>query len=375
MNREHSGARGVSSWSRRHLAPVKGRGAASARLSARFGLPARVADGDWRDAEGAIDGAPDRPRTTVTVEHPKRIINRVTSPDLPFDRSINLYRGCEHGCIYCYARPTHAYYDLSPGLDFETKLFAKPDAPALLRRELAAPGYVAWPIAIGTNTDPYQPIERVWRLTRQTLEILLETRHPVIITTKSDRLLRDLDLLEELAKLSLVSVTISVTTLDPETARSMEPRAPHPEKRLAAVATLAAHGVPVFVNMAPVVPQITDHEIEAVVARAAEAGAWDVRYIPLRLPHEVAPLFREWLDVHFPDRAQKVMATVQSLRGGRDNDPAFFRRMRGEGVWAALLARRVAVARRRHGLGRKRVRLRCDLFCPPIVAGHQFALF
>lgn len=356
-------------------AGIRGRGAPANWLSQRFQQLSRVVDGDWLDVEAVVDGPPPKLRTTVTAEYPRTIINKVRSPDLPFDRSINIYRGCEHGCIYCFARPTHAHHDLSPGLDFETRLFAKPDAPKLLRQELSAPNYQVRPLAIGTNTDPYQPIEREYRLMRACLEVLAELRHPVMITTKSDRVVQDIDLLQEMAALGLVTVTISVTSLEPEIARTLEPRAPHPEKRLAAVTELSAAGVPVCVNMAPLIPQITDHEIEHLVARAASAGAYDVHWIALRLPHEVLPLFQEWLEVHFPDRGGKVMATIRSLRGGRYNEPDFHRRMRGEGVWGALIARRMELARCRAGLGRKRPALRTDLFQKPLPATGQLSLF
>ncbi|WP_085809492.1 PA0069 family radical SAM protein [Sphingomonas sp. TZW2008] len=351
------------------------RGATLNAESARFNLPQTEADGDWLDEREAIDGAPPPIRTTVTVERPKTIIARNTSPDVPFDRSINAYRGCEHGCIYCFARPSHAFHDLSPGLDFETKLFAKPDAAALLRVELSKPGYRCAPIAMGTNTDPYQPIEATWRITRDLLEILSECNHPVMITTKSNRVVRDLDLLAPMAAKGLAGVAISVTSLDPRIAMTIEPRAPHPERRLAAVRTLADAGVPVYVNMAPIIPAITDNEVEAVVERAAAAGARGVSFIPVRLPWEVAPLFRAWLDTHFPDRANKVMATIQSLRGGRDNDPGFFTRMRGQGPWADLLRTRFLIARRKHGIdqNREKMQLRTDLFHPP--RGPQGELF
>lgn len=360
------------------MAKVTGRGATENRGSDRFNLPAREEDGDWRDDRAALDGEPPPPRTTVTIEQPRTIIARNASPDVPFDRSINPYRGCEHGCIYCFARPSHAFHDLSPGLDFETRLFAKPDAAALLTRELAHPRYVCAPIAFGTNTDPYQPIEARFRITRQCLEVLVAARHPFTITTKSDRVLADLDLLAAAARDDLVSVWLSVTSLDPQVARTLEPRAPHPDKRLAAVRRLADAGVPVHVSIAPIVPQVTDHEIEALVARAAAAGARGIGFIPVRLPHEVAPLFRAWLDAHYPDRAAKVMATIRSIRGGRDNDPDFSSRMRGGGPWADLIATRVALACRRHGLPgdrvRNRIALRTDLFRPPVLPGTQMTL-
>ncbi|MGI4732089.1 MAG: PA0069 family radical SAM protein [Janthinobacterium lividum] len=331
------------------------------------------ADGDWLDARDLIDGAAPRLRTTVTVEHPRTIISRNASPDVPFDRSINPYRGCEHGCIYCFARPSHAFHDLSPGLDFETRLFAKPDAAALLRAELGRPGYEAKPIALGTNTDPYQPIEAHWRITRDVLEVLAETGHPVTITTKSDRVVRDLDLLAGMAARGLATVCVSITSLDPRIAGTVEPRAPTPARRLAAVRRLAEAGVPVYVSIAPVIPAITDHEIEAILEAAARAGAGHAFFIPVRLPHEVAPLFRAWLDEHFPDRAAKVMATIRSMRDGRDNDPGFFTRMKGSGPWAELLRTRFQIACRRHGLNAGRVVLRSDLFRPPV--GAQGELF
>jgi DNA repair photolyase len=349
------------------------RGATLNAESGRFGLPGREADGDWLDERELLDGAAPPLRTTVTVERPRTIISRNASPDMSFDRSINPYRGCEHGCIYCYARPSHAFHDLSPGLDFESRLFAKPDAAALLRAELAKPGYVAAPMALGTNTDPYQPIERDWGITREVIAVLAECRHPLTITTKSDRVVRDIDLLSGMAAQGLASVCVSVTSLDPRIAGMIEPRAPHPERRLAAVRRLADAGVPVYVSIAPVIPAITDHEIEHLVERAAEAGASAAFFIPVRLPHEVAPLFRAWLEEHSPDRAGKVMATIRSMRDGRDNDPGFFTRLRGSGAWAELLRTRFRIACRKHGLEGRRISLRSDLFRPP--AGPQGELF
>jgi DNA repair photolyase len=298
--------------------PIHGRGAQSGAVPQRFGLAQREADGDWLDAREDIDGPGPKLRTTVTEEHPKTIVTFNKSPDVPFDRSINAYRGCEHGCIYCFARPTHAYHDLSPGLDFETKLFAKPDAARLLRETLAKPGYKPRPIAMGTNTDPYQPIEQRYRITRQVLEVCLEVRHPVTITTKSARVTRDIDLLGELAKLKLVAVGVSVTSLDPRLSGLLEPRASAPAKRLAALGELVQAGVPTHVSIAPVIPSITDEFIEAILAKAASLGVRSASWIVLRLPHEVAPLFREWLQTHYPDRAGKVMSIVQSIRGGKD---------------------------------------------------------
>ena len=349
-----------------------GRGATLNATPQRFKLEARQEDGDWLDDRQEIDDGPPPLRTTVTIERPRTILSRNTSPDVPFDRSINAYRGCEHGCIYCFARPTHAFHDLSPGLDFETRLFAKPDAPTLLRAELAVRGYVPKPIAFGTNTDPYQPIEAEWRITRACIEILAETRHPFTITTKSDRVLRDLDLIRPMAANGLAAVVMSIPTIDPATARTMEPRATRPAKRLAAVRVLADAGVPIHVSIAPIVPQITDHEMEHILEAAAEAGARGAFFLPVRLPHEVAPLFRAWLDEHYPDRAAKVMATIQSLRGGKDNDPNFFTRMQGQGPWAELLRARFRIACAKLGLNKERLALRTDLFRPP--EGDQLRL-
>jgi DNA repair photolyase len=349
-----------------------GRGATLNEVPTRFNLPAREADGDWRDEEALIDGASPPRRTTVTVERPRTIVTRNQSPDVGFDRSINPYRGCEHGCIYCFARPTHAFHDLSPGLDFETRLFAKPDAPKLLRAELAAKGYVPRPIAFGTNTDPYQPIEGEWRITRACLEVLVETRHPFTITTKSDRVVRDLDLIAPMAAKGLAAVVVSVPTLTPKIAQTLEPRCPAPAKRLAAVAKLIEAGVSAYVSIAPVVPQITDHEMEHILAAAKAAGARGAFFLPVRLPHEVAPLFRAWLETHYPDRAAKVMATIQSIRGGKDNDPDYFTRMKGRGPWADLLRTRFQIACRKLDLNRERLNLRTDLFRPP--PGDQLRL-
>lgn len=349
------------------------RGATLNAESTRFNLAQREADGDWLDVQADIDGAPPPLRTTVTIEKPRTILTRNNSPDVRFDQSVNPYRGCEHGCIYCFARPSHAFHDLSPGLDFESKLFAKPDAPALLRAELQKRGYVCKPIAFGTNTDPYQPIEAQWRITRGCIEVLAACNHPITITTKSDRVTRDLDLLAPMAAKGLAAVMLSVTTLDPRTAMTVEPRATSPKRRIAAIRTLSDAGVPVLVSLAPVIPQITDHEIEHILELAAEAGARSAFFMPVRLPHEVAPLFRAWLDTYFPDRAAKVMATIQSIRGGRDNDPNFFTRMKGQGPWAELLRTRFTIAARRHGLDGDRVQLRTDLFRPP--PGAQGELF
>lgn len=356
----------------RKLAPaVDGRGAQSGAVPSRFGLAAREVDGDWRDYVEQLDGPPVKLRTHVTEEQPKTILSFNQSPDVPFDRSINAYRGCEHGCIYCFARPTHAYHDLSPGLDFETRLFAKPNAAELLRATLAKPKYVPRPIAMGTNTDPYQPIERQYRITRQVLEVCLDARHPVTITTKSDRVLDDLDLLTELAQRNLVAVAISVTTLDPRLSGKLEPRAAAPAKRLAALGKLVVAGIPAHCSIAPVIPAITDEFMEDSVARVAALGVGSMSWIPLRLPHEVAPLFREWLSVHFPERGDKVMSIVQSIRGGRDNDPDFFTRMRPTGVWADLFRARFNLACKRAGIGKAKFELDCTQFRRPMEGGQM----
>ena len=350
--------------------PVKGRGAQSDAVPTRFGLATREADGDWRDYVESLDGPPVKLRTTVTEERPKSILTFNQSPDVPFDRSVNAYRGCEHGCIYCFARPTHAYHDLSPGLDFETRLFAKPNASDLLRATLAKKGYVPRPIALGTNTDPYQPIERDYRITRAILEVCLEARHPVTITTKSDRVLMDADLLEEMAREKLVAVAISVTTLDPVLSAKLEPRCAAPAKRLTALGKLVEMGVSVHCSISPIIPAITDEFLEGIIARVAELGVQSVGWIPLRLPHEVAPLFREWLSVHYPERAGKVMNIVREMRGGRDNDPNFHSRFNPQGVWADLLRTRFKVACRKEGIGKTRFELDSSRFCAPQVDGQ-----
>ncbi|HOB14158.1 MAG TPA: PA0069 family radical SAM protein [Novosphingobium sp.] len=355
------------------LTPIRGRGAQSARVPARFGLADREVAADWIEERETIDGPAPKLRTEVTLESARSILSYNQSPDIPFDRSINAYRGCEHGCVYCYARPSHAWLDLSPGLDFESKLFAKPDAANLLRKALARPGYAPAPIAMGTNTDPYQPIEATYKLTRQILEVCLETRHPVTITTKSARVVRDLDLLTELAKHGLTAVSVSVTSLDPRLSGLLEPRASAPAKRLDALGRLAEAGVPAHVSVAPVIPAITDEFIEGILAEAAKRGVQTASWIMLRLPHEVSPLFREWLDVHYSDRAAKVMGIVQSVRNGRDNDPGFFTRMKPLGPWADLFRHRFRLACKRNGLNREQPRLDCSAFQPPNMDG-QLAL-
>ena len=345
--------------------PVKGRGATNAGLSSRFDDKARESDGDWLDEREGLDGGGPKLRTEVTIEHPRTIISRNTSPDIGFDQSINAYRGCEHGCIYCFARPSHAYHNLSPGLDFETKLFAKPDAPALLRKELAKPGYRCLTIAMGTNTDPYQPIEERYEITRRLIEVLAEHDHPVAFTTKSARITRDIDLLAPMAAKGLAAAVMSVTTLDSVLARRMEPRASSPRQRIAAIETLVKAGIPTAISISPIIPAINDHEIEAIVAAGVDAGARTAFSIAVRLPHEVSPLFREWLAVHYPDRAAKVMALIQEMRGGRDNDPDFFNRFRPQGAYVQALMARFHLSRRKHRLDEERLVLRTDLFKVP----------
>lgn len=303
-------------------------------------------------------------QTEVTVEKARRIITRNDSPDVPFDRSVNPYRGCEHGCIYCYARPSHGYLGLSAGLDFETRLVAKPDAARLLEREIGRKSYQVAPMGIGTNTDPYQPVEARMGIMRDILRVLLAWSHPLDLVTRGALVRRDVDLLSDMAARDLVNVGISITTLDATLARRMEPRAPTPAMRLHMIEALARAGVPVTVMVAPVIPVLTEPEMEKIMAAARDAGAVNAVMIPLRLPYEVAGLFREWLDRHVPDMARHVMSKVNAMRGGRDNDPRFGHRMHGHGVEADLLASRFRVARRRLGLER-RVRLDCSRFGPP----------
>ncbi len=318
---------------------------------------------------------PERIATEVLPDSARSVIARNTSPDINFDRSINPYKGCEHGCVYCFARPTHAYLDLSPGLDFETRLFYKADAAQRLREELARPGYRPALMGFGTNTDPYQPIERQLGIMRDLLEVMLETRHPLSIVTKGSLIERDLDLLRELAARELVTVMISVTTLDDDTKRIMEPRAASPARRLRVIRALRAAGVPTGVLVAPVVPAITDHEVEAIVAAVAEAGAQSVGYVMLRLPLELKSMFADWLRVHYPDRAGRVMSLVHDMRGGRAYDSTWGLRQTGTGVYADMIRRRFEVARRRHGLGERDLPApRCDLFRPPDDSG-QMGLF
>ena len=324
--------------------------------------------------DGWTETAEDPLRTTVTDENPRTIISRNSSPDIPFSQSVNPYRGCEHGCIYCYARPTHAWLDLSPGLDFETKLVAKPNAPALLRRELAKPGYRCQPLALGTNTDPYQPLERRYGITRGLLEVLHDAMHPLMLTSKSSMVERDMDLLSEMAKHDLVHVYISITTLDPELAASLEPRATAPAGRLRTVARLAQAGIPTGVMFAPVIPFINDHELESVLQSSAEAGASSAGYVMLRLPQEVAPLFEQWLQLHRPDSAGRVLSAVRDLRQGALNDASYGSRMRGHGAYASLIRNRFALGKKRYGLDKAKRSLNCGSFRPPVSASPQLQL-
>ena len=347
----------------------RGRGA-TINMAGRFESQTREPlDDGW----GSLDDL-EPIRTTVTEEHAKTIISYNQSPDLPFDRSINPYRGCEHGCSYCYARPSHAHMGLSPGLDFESHLFVKPNAPALLEDELAKSGYVAKPIILGANTDPYQPIEKKWLVTRSILSVLARRRHPVIIITKSALVLRDMDILEPMARIGLAKVFLSITSLDHKLSRSMEPRASTPARRLEALAKLNEAGVSANIFYAPVIPAINDHEMEAIFEAAKEAGAEEAYYVLLRLPLEVAPLFKAWLAENYPDRAARVMSLVRSTRGGRENDPAFGSRMKGIGPYAEMIGRRFKLAIRRLQLNERSFELRTDLFRPPMKIDAQMRL-
>jgi len=314
-------------------------------------------------------------QTTVTLEHAKSIITKNSSPDLPFDQSINPYRGCEHGCIYCFARPTHSYFNLSAGLDFETKLFAKPNAAELLVKEIRKKNYICKPIALGTNTDPYQPIEKQRKITRSILKTLSAAQHPFTITTKSDLVLRDLDILVPLAKKNLVSVGISVTSLDHKLSRLMEPRASTPNNRLNAITKLSQAGIPVVTQIAPVIPAINDTELEKIMQTTRDCGAKSAIYLMVRLPHEVSGLFKAWLAEHFPDRAEKVMKLVRSIRDGKENDPNFGSRMRGQGPYADMIERRFVLASKKLGFSKRKYNLATHHFKAPIVSGDQLDLF
>jgi DNA repair photolyase len=352
------------------LAALKGRGSAT-RLAHRFERDAREAfDDGWPAADGDA-AAP--PRTEVTWETAKSIIARNDSPDIFFHLSLNPYRGCEHGCIYCYARPTHSYLNLSPGLDFETKIIAKRNAAELLRTELARKAYRPEMIAIGTATDCYQPVERELRLTRSVIEVLHEANHPFSLVTKSSGVERDLDLIAPMAQQGLAAVYVTITTLDAELARRLEPRAAAPHRRLRLLRTLAEHGVPCGVSLAPQIPFLND-DMEQVLQAAWEAGAREAFYHVLRLPWEVAPLFRQWLQLHYPQRAQRVLHRIQEMRGGKDYDSDFATRMKGTGAWSGLLAQRFAKAVARIGFNAKQLPFRTDLFRPPALHG-QGSLF
>jgi DNA repair photolyase len=348
----------------------KGRGAVSNR-SGRFEPETRQAVEDEWPGDGE---APPPLRTTLSVDTARRVITYNKSPDIPFDRSINPYRGCEHGCVYCFARPTHAYYGLSPGLDFETRLFYKPDAAALLRRELREPGYRPDVIAMGTNTDPYQPVEREIGLTRAILEVLREFRHPVSIVTKSTLILRDADILADMAAQGMASVCLSVTTLDRRLARLMEPRAPTPARRLDAIKELNAAGIPTGALVAPIIPALNDMDLDRVVEAVAAAGATSAGYVLLRLPLEIKDLFEEWLEAHYPDRKKHVLSLIRQTRDGAAYRSAWGTRMTGTGAYAELLKQRFALARKRSGLVRRSLTLDTSRFRPPPAPGDQLSL-
>jgi DNA repair photolyase len=351
---------------------IKGRGAASNRAGRFESTTAEAVDDGW---EREVESAP-RPATSVTEERARSIVSRNDSPDIPFEQSINPYRGCEHGCIYCYARPSHGYLNLSPGLDFETKLFAKTNAADLLRKELARPGYRVSPINLGANTDPYQPIERRYRITRQVIEVLGEHRHPLTIVTKNALIERDIDLLAPLARDNLVYAFVSVTSLDNRLAAKLEPRASAPHRRIEALRALGAAGIPCGVLVAPIIPMLTDRWMEQILEREQAAGARMAGYTVLRLPWELKDLVREWLELHFPERAEHVLSLVRQMRGGRDNDPRFGKRMRGEGEFAELIRQRFARATRRLGLARNRdLALSTALFRAPRPTSPQGELF
>jgi DNA repair photolyase len=353
--------------------PLVGRGAASNVVGRFEKTHAEAQDDGW----GILEEPLRELKTTVGIDTTRTIIARNNSPDIPFTQSINPYRGCEHGCVYCYARPAHAYLNLSPGLDFETKLFYKPDAMKLLREELAARNYKCSPIALGSNTDPYQPIEREYKVTRGILETLSDCNHPATIVTKGAAIIeRDIDLLASMAKRNLVGVMISVTTLDKELKRKLEPRAASPAARLAIIRKLADAGVPVGTLVAPVIPVLTDHEAEHILEAVAAAGAKWAGYVMLRLPHEVNPLFQEWLQTHEPLKAEHVMSRMRELRGGKDYDSTFGKRQKGEGVFAELFKQRFQLACRKFGLNKEREwRLDTSKFKPPVLQGRQMGLF
>jgi len=347
-----------------------GRGAQS-NASGRYEAEARVAfDDGWQSLEELPAF-----KTSVEIDTARKVITRNESPDIGFDRSINPYRGCEHGCVYCFARPTHAYLGLSSGLDFESRLYAKPEAPAMLAKELAAPEYEPRMIAIGTNTDAYQPIERERKIMRGILEVLERAGHPVGIVTKSALVTRDIDILSRMAKRNLAKVAISVTTLDPKLARTMEPRAPTPSKRLEALKLLSEAGIPTTVMVAPVIPALNDSEIERILDAAAHAGTREASYVLLRLPLEVRDLFREWLMANYPDRYRHVFTLIRDMRGGRDYDSQWGTRMKGTGPMAWMIGRRFEIACEKLGLNKRRSKLTIDHFVKPRGGGQQLSLF
>jgi DNA repair photolyase len=348
----------------------RGRGAQS-NVSGRYESEARTAfDDGWQ----SLDDLPPF-KTTVAIDAARKVITRNESPDISFDRSINPYRGCEHGCVYCFARPTHAYLGLSPGLDFESNLFVKPDAPTLLEKELAADGYEPKMIAIGTNTDPYQPIERDRRIMRGILEVLERASHPVGIVTKSALVTRDIDILSRMARRNLAKVAISVTSLDSKLARSMEPRASTPMRRLEALRQLSEAGIPTTVMVAPVIPALNDSEIERILDAAAHAGVREANYVLLRLPLEVRDLFREWLMANYPDRYRHVFTLIRDMRNGRDYDSQWGARMKGAGPMAWMIGRRFEIACEKLGLNKRRSKLTTDHFAKPKRGGQQLSLF
>ncbi len=348
----------------------KGRGALT-NVSGRYEAEHRVGEDDGWGVLGMMPVL----RTHVTKERARSIITRNESPDISFEQSINPYRGCEHGCVYCFARPTHANMGLSPGLDFETRLFAKQGAAALLEKELSAPRYTPKTIAMGTNTDPYQPIERTETITREILEVLAKADHPVGIVTKSALVLRDLDILAPMARKGLVKVALSITTLDPELARRMEPRACAPQRRLDAIEELAKAGVPATVMVAPIIPAINDAEIETILTRAAALGAREAGYVMVRLPLELEDLFEEWLEAHYPDKLRHVMTMVKSMRKGKAYDSTWSERMTGTGPFAWMIGRRFEASAAKNGYSKERMKLRTDLFRKPAAPGSQLSLF
>jgi DNA repair photolyase len=358
---------------------LKGRGAVSNRPG-RYELGERPLEDDgWTQptalASGDPDGEPPTLVTTVGIDASRSIMSRNQSPDVPFDRSVNTYRGCEHGCVYCFARPTHAYLGHSPGLDFETKLYAKTDAGILLEKELRKPGYKPEVLALGAVTDVYQPIERRFRATRQVLEVLNRFNHPVGITTKSARVLDDIDLIADMAKRDLIMVSMSVTSLDRDLSRKMEPRASTPANRLDAIKKLSAAGVPVALSVAPIIPAITDHEIESIIEAGAEAGATSVNWTLVRLPLEIKDLFVEWLEAHFPGKARHAMSLISQCHGGIAYRSTWGVRMRGEGPYADIIRNRVEKAARRHHLDKREYNLDCSRFAVPRQPDRQFELF